>query len=247
MFEIIDWILFFQDTRQEEYLRRILDQVKPLMYKKSQKIDMYFREDIIQEFMVGTVQVVNRIQIFENKLDSQYFTRDNLCMILQSNYEEKMVSHIFHNPYLYEFIGMVGKDFFEQAFVDKHAFQELNHLFMKSNAQHQFFSILKKRFDSIIAQFYRRNALYLNMEVKSLNRMNVKGKENLEDIEDPSYIKQNTFDAYDFTEEEIGFLKLFIEDNIILTQQQVAKRLGASQQYVSKKLNQIKKKYKYEL
>ncbi len=58
------------------------------------------------------------------------------------------------------------------AFFCEKDFIIFNALFMKSNAHIQFISILQKRHFSIIAGVYRKNAKYLALEIKILNRKN---------------------------------------------------------------------------
>ena len=51
----------------------------------------------------------------------------------------------------------------------------------------------------------------------------------------------------DLSKKELMFLNYFIENGIQLSEQEVAKKLGISQQAVNKKKKQIIKKYEYKL
>lgn len=66
----------------------------------------------------------------------------------------------------------------------------------------------------------------------------------VEDLEDyPDIISYEDI-KFELNQQEMAFLSLFIENNHLLTEKEVAKKLGISQQAVSKRKNKIIKKYK---
>ncbi len=247
MYEIIDWIIEFRQTKKESYLERILDQVEAFILKTTKKVEPMFREDIIQELRIGTVDIIQKIKLYSNPVDYFYFTKMNFKKLCNAQFSFDSIQTIFHVPYFSSFIHEVGIELLRKAFFSKNDYIVLNNLFMKFNAQNQFISILKKRFSSIIAGFYRKNSNYLTFEMKILNRKDENGKERLEEIEAPVLHPSSILDQYGFTEEELSFLKLFIDNHRILTQQEVSIKLDVTQQYVSKKLKEIKKKYQKKL
>nr|MDE6655880.1 hypothetical protein [Anaeroplasmataceae bacterium] len=199
------------------------------------------------ELRIGTVDIIKKIKLYSNPVDYFYFTKANFLLLSEAHFSFDSIQAIFPVPYFSSFIHEVGIEPLKKAFISKNNYIILNNLFMKFNAQNQFISILKKRYSSILAGFYRKNSNYLVLEMKILNRKNEKGKERLEEIEAPIVHPSSVLDQYGFTEEELAFLRLFIDDYRILTQQEVSLKLDVTQQYVSKKLNEIKKKYQKKL
>ncbi len=247
MYEIIDWIRGFRQTSNEMYLEKILNQLEVFILKTAKKVDSLYREDIIQELRIGTVDIIQKIKLYTNQVDYFYFTQTNLKKLRNAQFSFDSIQTIFPVPYFSSFIHEVGIDLLKKAFFSKNDYSILNNLFIKFNAQNQFISILQKRYSSIIAGFYRKNGNYLALEMKILNRKDENGKERLEEIEAPIIYPTYALDQYGFSEEEITFLNLFIDKHRVLTQKEVAEKINVTQQYVSKKLNQIKKKYQCKL
>jgi len=57
--------------------------------------------------------------------------------------------------------------------------------------------------------------------------------------------KNNPLNKYKMTIDEIVFLEKFIDNNSLLSESEVAKKLGISQQAVSKRRQKIRKKYHF--
>ena len=69
----------------------------------------------------------------------------------------------------------------------------------------------------------------------SLNSYVYEDIELIDTIADKSESEYNLFEKYKFEEKEIKFLKCFLEDGRILTEAEVAKKVGITQQAVNKK------------
>lgn len=242
MYEIVDWILEYQRTEQEKELEKILTHIHAFIFKTSKKVDSRFREDIIQELRMGAISVVKKIRIEKREIDSAFFSIENFNILKEHHFSLETISNLFPIPYLIEFLKNSDIYLFQNAFMGEDYYHLLNAEFNKFNAQNQFFSILKKRFHSIIASFYRNNGNFISLEINLLNRCNHKGKEWVEELEAP-IAPVFSFEALGFSTNDALFLKLFIEEHRVLTQYEVSKKLGVSQQYVSKKISMIKKKY----
>ena len=99
---------------------------------------------------------------------------------------------------------------------------------------------MKSKYKYLVADFYRNNRKYLEKEIKCSNidhyskSLISKEKFSLEEV----------LKCHDFLDSEIEFLSLFIEDERLLTQKEVARKLGISQQTISRKFNEIVKKYR---
>ncbi len=106
--------------------------------------------------------------------------------------------------------------------------------------QKQLIYLLKSKYKYLVADFYRNNREYFEKEIKCSNidhyskSLISKEKLSLEEV----------LKCHDFLDSEIEFLSLFIEDERLLTQKEVARKLGISQQTISRKFNEIVKKYR---
>lgn len=247
MYEIMDWIIEFRKTQKEIYLEKILKQVEVFILKTAKKVDSLYREDVIQELRIGTIDVIKKIKINVNQVDYFYFNKFNFKRLNRRGFSFDSIESIFPIAYFSSFIHEVGIEVLKKAFFSKSDYLVLNNLFMKFNVQNQFISILQKRYSSIIASFYRKNANYITLEMKILNRKDENGKERIEEIEAPIVKPIHLLEQYGFSEEELIFLNLFIDKHRLLTQKEVSEKLNVTQQYVSKKLREIKKKYQKKL
>ncbi|MDE5565400.1 MAG: hypothetical protein K2I77_00270 [Anaeroplasmataceae bacterium] len=215
MYEIMDWIIEFRETKKELYLEKILKQVEVFILKTAKKVDPLYREDVIQELRIGTVDIVKKIKINFNQVEYFYFNKFNFKKLNRSGFSFDSIKSIFTIPYFSSFIHEVGIDALKKAFFSKNDYLVLNNLFMKFNAQNQFISILQKRYSSIIASFYRKNANYIAYEMKILNRKDENGKERLEEIEAPIVHPTYLLEQYGFSNEELIFLNLFIDKHFV--------------------------------
>lgn len=84
-----------------------------------------------------------------------------------------------------------------------------------------------------------------NSQVNSLNKKIKDGIELLDLQEDQSSIQNNSlFDKYKMSDNDLNFILSFIEKGRVLTQKEVAKKYKVSQQQISKRVKEIKNKYK---
>ena len=152
-------------------------------------------------------------------------------------------SKIFNNKYIKNFIDETGIDFLEKVFLNNEFYESFIKTFIKFNFRNQFFYLLEKRFDTVIAGFYRKNADYFSKEQAILNRETDEGDEYIDLIPDSTQNKIS-FEKLGIAKKDIEFLNLFIDGDKVYSQTEVAKRLGTSQQYISKRIREIRDKYK---
>ena len=106
--------------------------------------------------------------------------------------------------------------------------------------QKQFLKFLKISYTKVIPQFYQKHKNSFQYEIS----------DRLFDfscypIESSFHLSlEEILLEHHVTPQEIQFLTTFIDKNQLLTQKEVAQKLGYSQQKVSRILNQIKQKYK---
>ncbi len=106
--------------------------------------------------------------------------------------------------------------------------------------QKQLIYLLKNKYRYLVADFYRNNWEYLEKEIKCSNIESY--SKSL--ISEEKLSLEEVLKCHDFLDSEIEFLSLFIEDERLLTQKEVASKLGISQQTISRKFNEIIKKYR---
>ena len=150
---------------------------------------------------------------------------------------------MFNNTYIKNFIDETGIDFLEKVFLNHDYYANFIETFIKFNFRNQFFYLLEKRFDTVIAGFYRKNADYFSKEQAILNRETDEGDEYIDLIPDSTQNKIS-FEKLGIAKKDIEFLNLFINGDKVYSQTEVAKRLGTSQQYISKRIREIRDKYK---
>ena len=110
-------------------------------------------------------------------------------------------------------------------------FEEEYNLFCNENQFRKYINLLCK---NKVIDFIRKEK---QENIISLNSLVNENTELLELIKE----KEIKDIKIQYSSKDLEFLNNFIEDNRILTQKEVAKKLGISQQAVSKKLKKIKK------
>lgn len=244
MLKIVDLILNYKDTHKEKTAEEILNIIMPMIMNKVKPIRVGYKEDVIQELKTNLFSVIN-IAIYKNvELPVSIFNEDNLSFLKSKDYSVEAIVSVFHNKYIKNYIDEVGIVILEEAFQKKEKSQKFMMNFSKFCFRNQFFNILDKRFDSVIAAFYRNNTDYLTKEQLMLNRETEEGDEYIDLIPDHSQ-RKISFEKLGFSKKDIDFLNLFIDGDKVYSQTEVAKMLGTSQQYISKKIKKIRKKYKH--
>lgn len=246
MKDIIDLVLEYKTREKDDILEEIFLRLKPLMLKKLKKVEKIYHEDITQEFLWGIVLVIKRIELRENGLERDSFSVSNQRYLENHQFSLSSIYALYKNKYLIHYLKGYGLNEFKNAFYDK-KIEKFNEGFGRFNMHNQLLYIIEKRMSAVIASFYRRNKEIFYYEEMSLNQVNYEGKELLNEIEGPSLTHTLDLRKYGILEEDIMFLELFIENDYILTQQEVSLKLGKSQQYISKKIQQIRKKYQNKL
>lgn len=244
MLKIVDLILDYKSTHKEKSAEAILNIVMPMIMSKVKPIRVDYKEDVIQDLKTNLFSVIN-IAIYKNvELPISLFNTDNLRFLKSRDYSVEAIVSVFNNKYIKNYIDEAGIDILEGAFENEEKYQEFIINFSKFSFRNQFFNILDKRFDSVIAAFYRNNIDYLTKEQMKLNRETDEGDEYIDLIPDNSQQKIS-LEKLGFSKKDIDFLNLFIDGDKVYSQTEVAKMLGTSQQYISKRIKEIRKKYKY--
>ncbi len=246
MYEIVDLIRKYKKFKQDSILKEIIDLLQPIFLKYLKKIPQTYKEDFLQELIMGTHLVIINMKFHECIFEEEKFNFENEQYLSSKGFTLKNIQTIFSNPYLLSFIQDVGIEFFKKAFHNPYK-KEFKILFFKFNIRNQFYHILGKRFDSLLATFYRINTNYFLNENRILNLMTNKGIEQVEGIPSKTYACNIRLERYGIEKQDIPFLLLFIDGTYILSQREVAQKLGVSQQSISKRLKIIRNKYHFQL
>ncbi len=232
MYEIASLILEYKENQSEMILAQIYSILKPLILKYSKKVSVLYQEDILQELMMGTFSIIQQMKIQVPEIDKETF-RD---IVNQKNSSKKYYSNFIQEVEQHQLMHLLLAD----------NFQEITELFHKFCIRNQFYYLLEQRYHSIIATFYRENSNYFYYEIRILNVVEDSGIEKIEQLAS-SETQKCDFELYGISKKDASFLKFFIDGNCILSQQEVADKLGVSQQSISKRLKGLRKKYKIEL
>lgn len=108
----------------------------------------------------------------------------------------------------------------------------------------QFKKYINKIIVSVTKDFLKDKTNKFHHNLIQLNKINDDGIEVIETIKDESIVEESKFWIYSFDNKEVEFLNLFIDNNRILTEKEVVKKLGITQQAVHKRKNNIIKKQK---
>lgn len=244
MLRIVDLILEYKETRSEKSAKEILNIILPMIMNKSKNIRPDYKEDVIQDLKMNLFSVIDFAVLKDVILPIEWFNKENLCYLQQEKYSKEALIKIFKNIYIKNFIDEVGIKFLENAFMNKESYNLFKNTFIKFNFRNQFFNILEKRFESVIAGFFRKNAEYFAKEQIILNRETDEGNEYIDLIPDSSQ-RKISFEELGMARKDIDFLNLFIDGDKVYSQTDVAKKLGTTQQYISKRIRAIREKYKH--
>lgn len=244
MLRIVDLIIDYKNSHSEKSAEGILEIILPMIMNKAKPIRPDYKEDVIQDLKTSLFSVIN-IAIYKDiDLPITLFTQSNLNFIKIHNYSLDSLNQIFKNKYIKNFIDESGTEILDAAFEDKNSYLLFKTNFSKFCFRNQFFNILEKRFDSVIAMFYRKNMDYFSKEQTILNRETEAGEEFIDLVPDNTQ-KKISFEKLGISKKDIEFLNMFIDGDKVYSQTEVAKRLGTSQQYISKRIKEIRDKYKY--
>ncbi len=243
MLKIVELIIEYKETRSEKSASEIIKIILPMINNKVKNIRLDYREDVIQELKMNLFSIIE-IAVFKDiDFPIELFTINNLIYLQQENFSPQALIKIFNNKYIKNFIDETGIDFLEKVFLNHDYYANFIETFIKFNFRNQFFYLLEKRFDTVIAGFYRKNADYFSKEQAILNRETDEGDEYIDLIPDSTQNKIS-FEKLGIAKKDIEFLNLFINGDKVYSQTEVAKRLGTSQQYISKRIREIRDKYK---
>lgn len=243
MNESIKLVRNYQKSGLEKDYVIIQLEFSTLMKSYQKGIPTHYKEDVFQCLAMGLYNVISKFKInFEPIIPKELFINKNLKLLQSKEYQN--ANTVLGHTYVKNFIDKWGTEVLCEAFksVDKrNFFLEEYSLFCNEN---QLIHCINKRFQSIIYDFYRSHGDYFEQEIRILNSCNENGEELINGIAGQNTeCHDNILEEFDMDEKEIAFLNLFITEGKILTEAEVGKKIGISQQAVHKRKKKLKEKY----
>lgn len=235
MNERIKRIITYQKTKQNETFEGIISDFQRMMQYHLQTIHDFYKQDVKQEMLIAIYQFIMQYKIHPICISIEPFNQENFIQIKNANFQN--VDQLFNHPYLSMFIQTYGTNLFEQSFMRKDAL----HLFLYEYElfcnEIQLFRYMNKKLKCVCCDFLRKNRKLETIRLDETDDSN-------EYMADISEMKNACIDVLDLTDVEIQFLKSFIQKGTLLTEKEVAKKLGITQQAVHKRKKKIIEKYK---
>ncbi len=168
-----------------------------------------------------------------------------LVITYQKNKSEKVLEEIFElieplmKKYAYKVKESYQEDMMQEMKMKTYETLCTFQVISKPFCQNQLLGLLEMKFKYVIAKFYRTYG-----EVLKRERSMEKVESYLTSFDPPVIELKEILSNKNVSSSEIQFLDKFIVDGKLLTQAEVAKELGISQQKVSRLWNSVKRKYK---
>lgn len=222
-----------------EYQREKSDAVfEHLVFLLKDKIGYFLRnvpdndkDDVRQEMLIGLYQLALRFNFGLVFLEKDRFTEENYRKMSSEDFlnaDEVMKQQL---PHL--FLKKYGIDLFVSSFRNSDSREELIYEYWMFCNEIQFVGYLNRVFNGKVSDYFRKRQreIYSDIEIffDSLN------------AEPPFYLH-----ARMLSDEDASFLKRFIRNGKILSEAEVGKQLGISQQAVNKRKKRIAVKYKFK-
>jgi len=239
MEKIVELVLKYQKDRKEEEFIKILNCFKLAINKYLCSVKLKDKEDIGQVVLFSIYVIIINFKYKEADFDEHLFNKNTLEYLIKNEF--KNVNKTMNQKYITKYIKDCGEEKFIRAFYSKRLrdiFIKDYNLYCNNNA---FIKKVQKTLSGIRFKYIKRTK-----ETMSLNEIYEDDMELLDMvIDETTNIKEKPFEKYQMTIDEIVFLEKFIENNRLLSESEVAKKLGISQQAVSKRRQKIRKKYHF--
>jgi RNA polymerase sigma factor (sigma-70 family) len=202
---------------------------------KVSKINRICTQDLKQELLLTIYKVLLKF-----KLDKELISK-NLKLIEIKSIYDTVISHKYYDSfklkYQYNISGYTS---------NKDDLVKVINEFYLFCCENKFKKYMKLALNRKVIDFIRKYKINFETKIISLNSVTENDEEELlyKIIDKSSLINYQKNDYSLLSTKDIEFLDLFYVDNKKLTEKEVAKILGVSQQAVSKRLNKIKNKLK---
>ena len=235
MNERIKLIIEYQKTKNDEIFKEVISHFKRIMYCHLKMIPKIYKEDVYQEMLMVIYEYIIHYEIKPIHLLVENFNKENFIKLKESNFSN--VNQIFNHSYLSAFFQKYETNLFKRAFIQKDALNNFLYEYELFCNESQLFRYMNKKLKYVCCDFMRK---YKKLEIISLDTLD----DASEYMVDNSKSKMSFFENLDLSEDEIQFLRHFIHKGRKVTEMEVAKELGISQQAVHKRKKKIVEKYK---
>lgn len=198
------------------------------------KIHSYYRDDLYQEILI---KIYNVIDTFKINLNILYEINIELVKNIKERNYYKILNEKYVNGYEEKYGDVVLIMYQNEKIQDSELILELSY-FCNEN---QFINYINKSINSAFVNFVRNKKSEYNINIKRERRKKNK-------IEEVNYLEllDQLFLKYNLLDEEKKFLKMFIENNKLISEKTVGRKLGISQQAVNKRKKKITNKLKLD-
>ena len=231
---LIKKVIEYKDTKHDHIFSEIIDELQGKIDFFCFKVDSKFKDDLRQDILLAIYDEICNFKIHEKSILS-----DKNCKQLKVEYMEAKNETYFRNfinKYNLKEIDLINSSV--EKIID---FLYEYYLFKNENE-------FKKCITSICyrksVDAYEKSKKY-NYNIISLNKV-INDEIELIDLILDEKEDENDFkvDMRFISQKDQKFLSLFIDNEKLLTESEVGKRLGVSQQAISKRLKRIKNNYK---
>lgn len=242
MNSLIKQIEEYQKTKNEYLFEDLINKLNANIEYYIRHIYYEFKDDIKQEIYFKILDLLNNKYVIKrnSEFDLSVLNIDNFNEMSVNNFEN--VNEVLGLEYANCFINKYGNELLSLAcFYDdyKLIFLEEYLLFINEN---QFIKYFRKTVQNLLINFKLKQSKENKIITKNLNEQISEDLEMIDTVIDNSTLsKIDPFDC--FSKDDKEFIYLFIDNGMLLSEQEVAKKLGVSQQAVNKRKQKIKKKY----
>lgn len=217
---LIKLIIKYKIDSTDNTFDKIVLKLNGLFKSYLNKVEPYYRDDLNQELLI---KIYKAVKMF--KINNDLFTKDDLF---------KLDS----NPYANNFNKTYGLEFTIKDLNEKELSYYINEINLFCN-ENQFLKYISKTFNNIYIDFLRKHKNEINNLIIKVDQTDFVDTKTM-NLHSNVMLESN----FNFDEDDLYFLKQFIENDRILTEKEVGERLGISQQAVNKRKKAIKEKYK---
>lgn len=220
----IKLVIDYQKNQDNDIFEKLVEQLKEILRFKFYKIPLKDQDDLYQEMLIGLNKLINNFKVLDNYIvNNHLFENDNL--IKYQRYGVGYIKEEFDINYLDGFIDKYSNDLFIKAFKDKESKELFIYEYNLFCNENQFKRLLILKCESMYIDYLRHNKsiiddIFINEEI----------------------VIDKKKEFIDIPKEDKELLEMIMKDK--LTEQQVADKLGITQQAVNKRKKKIIDKLK---